>query len=53
MKKKRKTIKQEPKENEKEYIPITSFSDFRNQLRGAVQKDRANMNKIKRELNKT
>ena len=37
---------------EKPFIPITSFSDFKNQLMGAVKKDKANINKIKREQNK-
>jgi hypothetical protein len=43
-------MKEDPKE--KEFTPITSFADFRNQLRGAVQKDKAEINKIKREQNK-
>jgi hypothetical protein len=50
--KKKKEIKEESKETEKEFIPITSFADFRNQLRSAVQKDRANINRIRRENNK-
>ena len=49
---KKKESKDETIEKEKEFIPITSFADFRNQLRVAVQKDRANINKIKRTLNK-
>jgi len=36
----------------KEFKPITSFADFKKQLSAAVQKDRANINKIKRAHNK-
>ena len=40
------------KKKKEEFKPIMSFSDFKNQLRVAVQKDRAKINAIKREKNK-
>ena len=40
------------KKNKEEFKPIMSFSDFKNQLRVAVQKDRAKINAIKREQKK-
>ena len=51
-KERKKKEEEKEKEKEKEFTPITSFADFKNQLRAAIQKDKANINKIKREQNK-
>jgi hypothetical protein len=37
----------ENKNKEKEFTPITSFSDFKNQLKVAVKKDKAHINTVK------
>ncbi len=41
-----------PIKKEKEFTPITSFSDFKNQLAVAVKNDKEQINKVKRNRRK-